>query len=74
MCVDFTYLNEACPNASFSLPQINFFVNSIVGHELLSSMDAFSSYNQIKMVKANREKTSLITDRGFTAMTSCHLG
>ena len=56
--VDFTDLNKACPNDSYHLPCIDQLVDSTAGHQLLSFMDAFSRYNQIKMDKANQEKTS----------------
>ena len=49
--MDFTNLNKACPKDSFSLPRINQLVDSIAGHRLLTFMDAFSGYNQIKMAK-----------------------
>ena len=49
MCVDFTNLNRACPKDSYSLPQIDTMVDSTARHELLSFMDAFPGYNQIKM-------------------------
>ena len=49
MCVDFIDLNNACPKDSFPLPRIDQLVDSTVGHMLLTFMDAFSSYNQIKM-------------------------
>ena len=49
MCVDFTDLNRACPKGSYPLPQIDTLVDSTARHELLSFMDAFSGYNQIKM-------------------------
>ena len=61
MYVDFTDLNKACPKDSYPLPCIDQLVDSIAGHQLLSFMDAFSRYNQIKMDKANQEKTSFIT-------------
>ena len=34
-------------------------------HQLLSFMDAFSSYNQIKIDEANQEKTSFVTSQGL---------
>ena len=49
MCVNFTVLNKACPKDSYPLPCIDQLVDSIVGHQLLSFMDAFLRYNQIKM-------------------------
>jgi len=45
MCVDFTDLNCACLKDSFLLPRIDQLVDSVVGHELLTFMDAFSGYN-----------------------------
>jgi hypothetical protein len=65
MCVDFTDLNKACPKDSFPLPRIDVLVDSTSGHELLSFMDAFSGYNQIKMHESDHEKTAFITDRGL---------
>ena len=56
MCVDFTGLNKACPKDSFPLPRIDQLVDSIVGHKLLTFMDAFSGYNQIKWMKKTRRK------------------
>ena len=53
MCVDFTNLNRACPKDSYLLPQIDVLVDSTARHRLLSFMDAFSMYNQIKLDKAN---------------------
>ena len=49
MCVDFTDLNKACSKDSFPLPRIDQLVDSTAGHKLLTFMDAFSAYNQIKM-------------------------
>ena len=59
--VDFTDLNKACPNDSYHLPCIDQLVDSTAGHQLLSFMDAFSRYNQIKLDEADQEKTSFIT-------------
>ena len=65
MCVDFTDLNKACPKDSYPLPRIDQLVDSTVGHKLLSFMDAFSGYNQIKMDEADQEKTSFIISQGL---------
>ena len=65
MCVDFTDLNKACPKDNYHLPRIDQLVDSTAGHQLLSYMDAFSGYNQIKMDEANQEKTSFITSQGL---------
>ena len=49
MCVDFTDLNKTCPKDSFHLPMIDQLVDATAGHGLLSFMDAYSGYNQIRM-------------------------
>ena len=51
MFVDFTDLNKFCPKDSFPLPRIDQLVDSTAVHKLLTFMDAFSRYNQIKMAK-----------------------
>ena len=65
MCVDFTNLNKACPKDSFLLPRINQLMYSTARHKLLTFMDAFLGYNQIKMAKEDREKTAFITSQGL---------
>lgn len=47
MCVDLIDLNKACPKDSLSIPRTDLIIDSIVGHCLLSFMDAYSTYNQI---------------------------
>ena len=63
ICIDFMNLNKACPKDSFPLPRINQLVDSTAGHKLVTFMDAFSRYNQIKMAKENQEKTAFITSQ-----------
>ena len=53
MCVDFTDLNKACPKDSYPLPHIDQLEDSTARHQLLSFIDAFSRYNQIKMDEAD---------------------
>ena len=49
--MDFTNLNKACLKESFPLSRIDQLVDSIVGYKLLTFMDAFLGYNQIKMAE-----------------------
>ena len=65
MCVDFTDLNKAYPKDSYPLPRIDQLVDSTAGHKLLSFMDAFSRYNQIRMDEADQEKTSFVTSQSL---------
>ena len=65
MYVDFTDLNKACPKDSYLLPRIDQLVDSTAGHKLLSFMDTFSGYNQIRMDEADQEKMSFVTSQGL---------
>ena len=53
MGVDFTNLNKVCPKDSYPLPRIDQLVELTAGHRLLSFMDTFSGYNQIRMDETN---------------------
>ena len=61
MCVDFMGLSKACPKDSYSLPRIDTLVDSTARHQLLSFIDAFSGYNQIKMDESDQKNTSFVT-------------
>ena len=61
MYMDFTNLNKSCPKDSYPLPRIDQLVDLIAGHKLLSFMDVFLGYNQIRMDEADQDKTSFIT-------------
>jgi len=62
--VDFRDLNKSIPKDDFPLPYIDVLVDNTIGHALLSFMDGFSRYNQIKMASEDMEKTSFITPWG----------
>ena len=64
MCVDFRDLNKANPKDDFPLPHIDILVDNVAGHALLSFMDEFSGYNEIKMALEDMEKTSFNTPWG----------
>jgi hypothetical protein len=61
MCVDYTGLNKACPKVPYPLPCIDQIVDSTVGCETLSFLDAYSGYHQIKMKESDHLATSFIT-------------
>ena len=63
--MDFTDLNKACPKDRYPLPRINQLMDSTVGHKLLSFMDVFFGYNQIKMDETDQENTSFTTSQGL---------
>ena len=65
MRIDFMDLNKTYPKDSFPLPRIDQLVDSTAEHKLLTFMDAFSRYNQIKMAEEDQEKTAFITSQGL---------
>ncbi|GAU42950.1 hypothetical protein TSUD_142870 [Trifolium subterraneum] len=67
MCVDFTDLNKACPKDPYPLPSIDRLIDGALGCKVLSFMDAYSGYNQIKMNLPNAPHTAFMP---ITATTS----
>jgi len=64
LCIDFTDLNKAYLKDPFPLPRLDQIVDSTLGCDLLSFLDAYSGYHQIFMSKEDEEKTSFITPCG----------
>ncbi|GAU27977.1 hypothetical protein TSUD_373720 [Trifolium subterraneum] len=64
MCVDYTDLNRACPKDVYPLSNIDKLVDNSSGFKLLSFMDAYSGYNQIKMAEIDKKKTAFMTETG----------
>jgi dsDNA-binding SOS-regulon protein len=65
VCVDYTSLNKHCPKDPFLLPRIDQIIDSTAGCARLSFLDAYSSYNQIKLKKEDKKKTAFITPYGM---------
>lgn len=65
VCVDFIDLNKACPKDYVLLPMIDQLIDATKGHQLLSFMDMYFGYNQIRMHPSNQEHTSFITNMGL---------
>ena len=64
MCIDYTNLNKACPKDPFLLPQIDQVIDSTVGCEMLSFVDAYSGFHQIPLNPIDQVKTAFITPYG----------
>ena len=60
MCVDYGPVNKHCPKDHFPLPRIDQIIESTAGCDLLSFLDAYSGYNQIRMKEEDEEHTSFI--------------
>jgi hypothetical protein len=65
MCFDYTGLNKACPKDHFPLHRIDQVVDSTIGCELLSFLDAYLSYQQIAIKERDQHATSFITPFGL---------
>jgi triacylglycerol esterase/lipase EstA (alpha/beta hydrolase family) len=64
MCVDFTDLNKACKKDDFPLERVDKVVDDAANSEMLSLLDMFSRYHQIRVRREDKEKTSFITPFG----------
>jgi len=62
MCVDFTDLNKAFTKDFYPLPSIDALVDSASGCKMLSFLDAFSGYNQIKIHTRDECKAAFMTE------------
>jgi len=74
MFIDYKDLNKASPKKDFPLPHIDVLIDSTTGHEMMSFMDGFSSYNQIKMSIKDRKKTAFSTPWGIFCYKVMHFG
>ena len=64
VCVDFTYLNKACPKDPFPISWIDQLVDATVGHPRMRFLDAFQGYHQIPLTLDDQERTSFLTPIG----------
>jgi len=74
MCVAYTSLNKACPKVPFPLPCIDQIVDSTMGCETLSFLDAYSGYHQIKLKEADQLATSFIMPFGMYCYVTMPFG
>ena len=69
MCIDYTGLNKHCLKDPFAFPRIDQVIDSTAGSEILSFLDAYSGYHQIRMKESDQLVTSFITPYG----TYCYI-
>jgi len=65
ICIDYTNLNKACLKNPYPLPRIDQIVDSTSGCELLSFIDAYSGFHQIKMSREDSKHTTFVTVDGL---------
>ncbi|KAH9296742.1 hypothetical protein KI387_044770, partial [Taxus chinensis] len=64
ICTDFRDINKACPKDDFPFPNIDMIIDSTASYEMLSLMDGFSCYNQIKITEEDQHKITFTTPWG----------
>jgi len=64
LCVDFRNLNKSSLKDNYPLPNMEAILQKVTGCELLSMMDGFSSYNQVKVKESEQFKTAFTTPWG----------
>lgn len=62
--MNFTNPNSACSKDYFPLPRIDQMVDVVAGHKVLSFLDTFSEYNQIKLTEEDHVHTLFVTEYG----------
>jgi hypothetical protein len=61
LCIDFHALNRASVKDHFPLPNMKMILQHVAGSQMLSLLDGFSGYNQIKVKRTDRYKTTFTT-------------
>jgi hypothetical protein len=74
LCVDLCALNRASIKYHFPLPNMEMILQQVVGSQMMSLLDDFSSYNQFKVKRADKYKTTFITRWGTFAYERMSFG
>jgi hypothetical protein len=64
LCVDFRALNPASIKNHFHLSNMEIILQQVAGSQIMSLLDGFSSYIQIKVKREDKYKTTFITHWG----------
>lgn len=64
LCLNFRNLNISSLKDNYPLPNMEAMLHKVIGCELLSMMDGFSSYNQVKVKEYEQYKTTFTTPWG----------
>ncbi len=65
--MDYCKLNVQTKKDPFPLPFLDSILDLVVKHEMYSFMDGYSGYNQVKMAKEDKDKTTFISEWGVYA-------
>jgi hypothetical protein len=64
LCVDFCALNRASIKYHFPLPNMEIILQQVARSQMMSLLDGFSGYNQIKVKREDKYKTTFVTHWG----------
>jgi hypothetical protein len=64
VCMEFRYLNKACPKYNFLTPFIKKILDECAGRDVFSFMDGFSGYKQIQIKHEDQHNTKFICPWG----------
>lgn len=65
ICIDFRDLNRGCPRDDLLVPHTDLLEDATMGYEVLTFMDRYSKYNQIKMHPKMRNDCHLFSKRNL---------
>ncbi|GJW46203.1 reverse transcriptase domain-containing protein [Tanacetum coccineum] len=74
MCIDFKELNKACPKDLYTLPEIDWKIESLMGFQYKCFLDAYKGYHKIQTTKKDEEKTAFHTDDEVFCYTKMPFG
>lgn len=64
-CVDYRKLNDVTRKDAYPLPRIDATLDTLHGSQWFSTLDLLSGYWQVKIDKANKDKTAFCTTEGL---------
>jgi hypothetical protein len=74
LCIDFHALNQASIKDHFPLPNMEMILQQFSGSQMMSLLDGFFGYNQIKVKRTDKYKTTFITRWGTFAYERVSFG
>lgn len=64
LCIEFCALNKASVKDNFHFPNMELILQPVVGSQMISLLEGFSGYNNIKVKNSDRYKTTFTTRWG----------
>ena len=74
VCINFKYLNKACPKDNFPTPHIDQIIENCARSVIFSFMDGFLGYNHIEILPTDQHKMAFIFPWGTFAYRKLPFG